>query len=65
MANKYTKKCSTSLVIEEMQIKTTLRFQLTPVKMAIIKKTNEGRRHSIGGRAPASLAQSPEFQFQC
>jgi hypothetical protein len=34
------KKHSTSLVIKEMQIKTTLRFHLTPVKMFIIKGNN-------------------------
>jgi hypothetical protein len=39
MAKKHMKKCSPSLAIKEMKIKTTLRFHLTPNRIAIIKNT--------------------------
>ena len=43
IANKHTKRCSILLIIRETQIKTTMSYHITPVRMAIIKKSTNDK----------------------
>ena len=43
MANRYMKSCSTLLVVQEMQIKTIVRYDLIPVRMAFIQNTRDNK----------------------
>jgi hypothetical protein len=62
IANKYMKKCSSSLVIKEIQIKTTLRFHLTPVRMA--KTTTNAGKDAEKQEHPYTVSENANYYNQ-
>ena len=55
MANKHMKRCSTSQIIREIQIKNTVRYYFTFVRVGIMKKSTKNAGDGVEKRKPAIL----------
>ena len=59
MANRHMKRFSTSIVIREMRINTTMRYHLIPIRMAVIKKITTNAGEGVGERNSLTLSVLP------